>query len=323
MRFGGTLIFFLGLLLPHLKSIYMKSFFSMLALAGVVAVVFTCCNNNSKSLQPSGTTQSTATATNNLPVSSSAAVASDTALKFVRTADIKFRVSDVAKATYAIEDIVTAGGGFITYTNLQSNVVDNSMVPVSTDSSLQITHYDVTNSITLRVPNVTLDSTLKAIAQQVEYLDYRLIRADDVALQLLDNKLKQQRLARHEKRLSDAIDNTGKKLPQVADAEDLLLNRQQQADNALLANLNTQNKIDYSTVTLQVYQRTAGSQHVIANYKNISAYQPALLTRLKDAAADGWQVMAGILVFIVQVWWLIVLLLGVWLAYKRLLPRLA
>src|SRR5689334_4249350 len=59
-------------------------------------------------------------------VSSSAAVESlkDSARKFIRTSDMKFRVKDVAKATYQIEDITRSFNGFVTYTHLESNTED-------------------------------------------------------------------------------------------------------------------------------------------------------------------------------------------------------
>ena len=52
-------------------------------------------------------------------VSSSAAVENKNSnRKFVRTADVKFKVKNVAKSTYAIEDATTKFGGFVTYTHL-------------------------------------------------------------------------------------------------------------------------------------------------------------------------------------------------------------
>ena len=60
-------------------------------------------------------------------VSSSAAVENKNSnRKFVRTADVKFKVKNIAKSTYAIEDATTKFGGFVTYTNLQSNIHSDS-----------------------------------------------------------------------------------------------------------------------------------------------------------------------------------------------------
>ena len=73
-------------------------------------------------------------------ISSSAAVENKNSnRKFVRTADVKFKVKNVAKSTYAIEDATTKFGGFVTYTNLQSNIHSEDRTKVSQDSTLVTT----------------------------------------------------------------------------------------------------------------------------------------------------------------------------------------
>ncbi len=105
-------------------------------------------------------------------ISSSAAIENkkDTAHKFIRTADLKFKVKSVIKSTYNIEEITSRQGGFVTYTNLTSSIDKITPTAVSADSSLETTQYTVTNSITLRVPNIKLDTTLKEISKNIDYL---------------------------------------------------------------------------------------------------------------------------------------------------------
>ena len=142
--------------------------------------------------------------------------------KFVRTADIKFKVKNVAKSTYAIEDATTKFGGFVTYTHLQSNVHSEDRTKVSQDSTLVTTKYKVDNNITIRVPNTKMDTVIKTIAKQIHFLDYRIIKANDVSLQMISNELAQKRSNSSEKRLENAIDSKGKKLNQVVKAEENL-----------------------------------------------------------------------------------------------------
>ena len=251
--------------------------------------------------------------------SSSAAVETgkDTTRKFIRTADLKFKVKNVVNTTYAIEDIVNLNEGFVTYTNLYSTVNSKSTIAVSVDSSLETTYYTVVNSMTLRVPNTKLDTALKSIATLIDYMDYRVIRADDVALQILTNKLTQQRIAKNEQRLTNAIDNRGKKLNETSSAEELLLNKQAQMDQAKISNLSLQDQISYSTVTLNLYQRESVMRELIPNNQNITAYTPALGKRLMDALKDGWEAVEAILVVVAECWWLVVLGLLGYLAYRR------
>jgi hypothetical protein len=57
-------------------------------------------------------------------ISSSAAVENnkDTTRKFIRTAELKFKVKSVVEATNDIERIIGSYGGFVTYTELKSSV---------------------------------------------------------------------------------------------------------------------------------------------------------------------------------------------------------
>ena len=107
------------------------------------------------------------------------------ARQFVRSADVKCRVDDVLKATHRIEAITALHGGFVTYTKLDSQPDGTETVAISADSLLETTRYTVSNTMTLRVPNARLDTTLRAIMELAGHLDFREIKADDVALQRL------------------------------------------------------------------------------------------------------------------------------------------
>src|SRR5687768_11819658 len=63
--------------------------------------------------------------------SSAARTHSDTSRKFVRTANMRFRVKDVRQSTFAIEDIVDGFEGFVSYTTLNSSVSSRTEIPVS------------------------------------------------------------------------------------------------------------------------------------------------------------------------------------------------
>ncbi len=90
-----------------------------------------------------------ADSTANTFISSSAAVENnkDSTRRFIRTADLKFKVKSVINSTYDIENITNLQGGFVTYTNLTSTINNITNTAVSADSSLETTYYTVTNAI--------------------------------------------------------------------------------------------------------------------------------------------------------------------------------
>lgn len=255
-------------------------------------------------------------------ISSSAAVETgrDSTRRFIRKADLRFKVDNVIKATYAIEDITRHHDGFVTSTRLNSTIDNKTVIAVSADSSLETTYYTVANQMELRVPNTSLDSTLKEIAAHIDFLDHRVITATDIAPQVLANELARRRLARHQSRLTGAIDTRGRRLEETTTAEESLLNRQAESDNALLSNLSLQDQVEYSTVTLAIYQRQSVLRELIANDKNIDEYKPGIGTRILEALENGWWALVSVLVFLAEIWWLIAGALLVWILLGRFGP---
>lgn len=252
-------------------------------------------------------------------VSSSAAVEkNDSNLKFIRTADIKFKVKNVPQSTYAIENAVAKFGGFVTYTNLQSTVSEKTKTKISQDSTLETIKYDVENNITIRVPNRQLDTILKTVAKQIDFLDFRVIKADDVSLQMLANQLAQNRSASHEKRVQNAIDNKGKKLHTIIDAEENLNTKKEANDTKKLENLSLQDQVNFSTLTLQIYQRETIKQEIVANEK---VYRENIGSKILNGLKTGWFLLEGIIAFVVQLWSLALIGIVGYLVYKKYLKQ--
>jgi hypothetical protein len=241
--------------------------------------------------------------------------------KFVRTADLKFKVKNVAQSTYAIENIVAKNGGFVTFTDLKSTINEKSETKISQDSTLETTRFTVDNTITFKVPNTQLDTVLKSMVKEIAFLDSRLIKADDVALQLLSNKMAQKRLTSHQKRLEKGIDTKGKKLNDITSAEDKVLGRETESDETVLRNLSLEDQVNFSTVTLYLYQRESVLQEMVANEKSINAYRPNIGLQVWDSIKTGWFMLEAIIAFIVQLWALfLIVILGI-VGYRKLVKK--
>ena len=257
-------------------------------------------------------------------ISSSAALENpnDTIRKMIRTANVKFKVKDVIKSTYNIETITVNHNGFVENTNLTSQIDYVKETPIKEDSTLLTTYYSVINTLVLRVPNIQLDATLKEIAQFVEFMDYRVINAKDVTLDLLSKRLEQNRLARYDSRMKNAVDSKGKRLNDVSDAENNLLYKQAQADEAKLANLQILDQIKYSTITLSLYQNQSIRYEVIAKEKTIKPYSTPFSTRFTDALKFGWTIIVEFFLFLVNIWSLILIAGLVFLGVKYFRKRI-
>ena len=118
-------------------------------------------------------------------------------------------------------------------------------------------------------------------------------------------------------RLETAIDTKGKKLNQITDAEDKVDETSAEHDAKKIENMALQDQVNFSTITLQIYQRETVKQEIVANEKDASAYEPPLGLQLVDSIKSGWYILESLLVFVVQIWSLILLGFLIFLLFKK------
>lgn len=251
--------------------------------------------------------------------SSSAAVENkkDSLRKFIRTADLKFRVANVQRSTYAIEDIAVHSGGFVTLSDLACSVNAKTSTKISEDSLLETTYFVTTNTLSMRVPNENLDTVLKQIAKQISFLDHRTIKAEDVSLQFMANKWTQHRAVKHYARLKKAIDEKGKKLSEINEAEENLASKEELADFHELDNISLTDRINYSTINILIYQREETKKEVVANETNIREYEPGFLYKAKEALKGGWLFLQGLALFLLAIWPIYPIGIILWIVIRK------
>ena len=262
-------------------------------------------------------TKDSDTQSNAFASSSVSVVSKDTTRKFIITGDIKFKAKNVIKATYNIEDITHKEGGFVTSTTLASNINYTTNTPVSVDSSMVTTHYVVSNSLIIRVPNYKLDTVLKQIAKNIDYLDHRNLKKEDVALHLLTNQLAQKRANKTQQRLASAIDKKGQKLDDIVSAEGILSSKEEQSDNAKLSNMSINDQIKYSTVNLVVYQNETIKREMIFNHKSVEPFEPSFGSKIVDSMQFGCKTIKFIFLLLVKSWAILLFVGLVFFLYKK------
>lgn len=288
----------------------------------ILGIAYSCKNASENENAALKADYATTTTDSTSVISSSAAVQpKNSNRKFVRTADIKFKVKNVAKSTYAIENVTNKFGGFVTYTNLESHIHHKEETRVSQDSILETTKFTVDNNITIRVPNTKLDTVIKSIAKEIGFLDSRLIKADDVTLQMLSNKLAQKRIESTEKRIANSIDSEGKKLNHVMDAEEKLDSKKEANDNKTIENLSLNDQVNFSTLTINLYQRESIKHELFASEKSINNYRPNLGLQIWDSLKTGWFMLETIIAFIIQLWAIFLIVFLGWIGYKKFLKK--
>jgi len=177
--------------------------------------------------------------------------------------------------------------------------------------------YNISNEITFRIPNEYFEKVQRDIQPLMIFLDSRTVSAEDVSLDLMASEIRKNRCTKFQNRYEKTIDSKGKKLGETAMAEENLFNYQSEADINHVESLKTEDEVNYSTITLHLYQSVAVVQEMLPNIENTHALKPNLFIRLWQSMREGWYIMEDILAALIRPWFLILLGVGAFWVYKK------
>ncbi len=247
----------------------------------------------------------------------------DSTHMFIRTADVRCRVAEVANSTYKVEDVVKNLGGYISDTKLASNQTWQQQVPISEDSMKQITKFNVVNTITIRVPAKHLDSLLRALVPLVQYMDYRNVNVNDITLEQLAKQMEQRRLAQYNALIQSKVVDQTNKADKIMNAAESMLAKQAQSDNAYLESLRLNDRVLYATLNLQFYQPEKTSTTIVFREKPLEPYYAGIGARLSQSLYAGWKGFSYFLAGLALLWPLWVIGAGVWIIVRWQLKKRA
>jgi hypothetical protein len=230
-------------------------------------------------------------------ISSTSSSDIDSSRKMVITTDMKFKVENVLKATYHIEDVTRKNGGRVVFSDLKSNLNENTVTQISADSALERLNFTTQNVLKLRIPNDKLSLSLREFASEISFFDYRIIKVDDVTLDILGNNLQQNR----NEKSADRVLNSGSQKVK-GNMETLGLEMQENADNAKIANLLLKDKMNMSTVEINIYQNPETRIKLIAKAQEPIGYGGNLVFEVVNALKYGWSLLERLLIFVLKFW---------------------
>lgn len=258
------------------------------------------------------------------PVWDSAFIKKNSNRKLIKTANLKFKVRNVEHATQQIEQVTNRFGGFILSSSIKNNIYTYDEYRVSKDSMMVIGVNNIENNITLRVPEFYLDSALFYIGKIWIKLDERTINAEDVTIKILSNELRAKLYQKTATHINTAADKNQNRLNDVVNAEQTAANYLENTINKKIENLELQDKIDYSTITLSIYQDKVLYKEMVANV-DTEQYAQKFGSELVDSLAFGWKIFKAFLLFLVKCWSLIlisiIIFLAVWFTIKFFVKR--
>lgn len=256
-------------------------------------------------------------------LSSTAATYEDGQRRFVRTAQAEFRVKDVYRSAMAIEDVAAAQGGFVVDNTIDAQTQSVQRRPAGDGKLIELAEYTVQGRLRMRVPSANAQPFLRAIAKEMEFLERRAFQANDVQFELLRRELTRRREELAQQQLGEIADAPGRS-DRRAEVVAARSGAMQQRDEALVAQKEYEDRIEFATIDLSLHQLPKIRQTELTDVEAVfRARSPGFFSRLGESLRVGWYGVLELALWLMRAWpaWL---LLGVgafgfrrWLRARR------
>ena len=216
--------------------------------------------------------------------------------KFVKTADVNMEVKDVYDATIFIENQLKNLGGFVTHSEIKSNIISDETYNTSDENAILLRKYQTDNSMTVRVPSEKLGEFLTFVNDKKLFLNTRVIHAEDVTN---NSKIAQLETRKAQKtgEVIEKMKNNGEKVE--LSKENISENNAQQIANITLAD-----DLKYSAVAIYLKEpKVRVAEIAVTNTKYFdNKYQINFLYEAKTAILSGFYMIQKMFVFLLNLW---------------------
>ncbi|RXM38773.1 DUF4349 domain-containing protein [Chryseobacterium sp. CH21] len=275
----------------------MKTTYIRLSLSAVLLLGIYSCKKgevSSKDLEAYAVTDSAA-----VVLSDSISSVADMKVKdkqFIKTADVNMEVKDVYNATIAIEKSVQDLGGFVTNSNLQSNVVSENTYNTSNEEAMLVKKYQTENRMQVRIPTEKLGELLTAINTNKLFLNSRSINAEDVTANIKYSELEGKRNQKTSENISKLKTNKDK----------VKLDDENMSEGNLqkFSSMNMTDDLKYSTIDIYIKEpQLRIAEIAVTNTTSIdNKYKYNFIYDAKDGFVYGFYLIQRIIVALINVW---------------------
>lgn len=219
--------------------------------------------------------------------------------KIIKTADMRFRVKDVQQTKSQLSTIIKSEGGTVAEFSISSIVQQSDKVKYSIDSLKEITSYRTEGLLIAKIPSEKLDEFTNTIAKIAVFVDHQTMKMDDQSIAYLANKLKAQNRAEALNTINKTAKRKGNNVEASMYIKDDYIDKK-------IENMNIDNRVKFSTITLNFYQDNTIKALIIGN-DNVYDYRPGFFQRLGLNIIDGWVYFKEFILAISHLWMLAVI----------------
>ena len=223
--------------------------------------------------------------------------------QFIKSAQVNMEVEDVYDATISIEKSLKNLNGFVTSSELNSQILSEKTYTISDEKAMMVRHFQSENNMQVRIPTEKLGEFLTLINNKKIFLNSRVILAEDVTANIRLAELEAKRNAKTATNISHL--KTDKNKVNMTDDNESETNYQK------VASFEMSDQIKYSNVQIFLKEpQIRVAQIAVANTQNIdNQYQYNFFYDAKNALVDGFYLIQKIIIGVFSIWPL--LLLGI------------
>ncbi len=219
--------------------------------------------------------------------------------KIIKTADMRFRVKDVQNTKEKLSATIKSQGGTVAEFAIQSHIQQTDKVPFSADSLKEITSYRTDGLLIAKIPSEKLDDFTNSVAGMAVFVDNQAMKMDDQSIAYLSNQLKAQNRV-------DAINQINKTATRKGNNVETSLFVKDDYVDKKIENMNIDDRVRFSTITLNFYQDNTVKTFVVGN-DNLYDYRPGFFQRLGLNLSAGWTFFKEVLLGLSTLWILFVI----------------
>jgi len=225
--------------------------------------------------------------------------------KLVKTADIRFKVKNVAQTTQRIAALTTSLNGTVVHHFINSTTGDSTTIKKSDDSLMRISVINTTGEMTVKIPPANMETFLGEVAQMGVLIKTSRMDISDKSLEYLSTKLKDE---------NELAALKQKKNAGTVDADNELATKNRLVDQQM-NNRRIDDSVKNSVVVLSFYESSIINRETIAN-ADLTAYSLPASRQLATSFANGWGYFVQVLIWLANLWVLFPLGIGAWLGFR-------
>lgn len=213
-------------------------------------------------------------------------------LKIIKSANVRYKVNSVKKATKKIKQISEMHNAYISDLRFENNL------------------YSIENRFTIKVPKEHFDILLDSINNIVEFVEHENITTKDVSEEYVDIETRLKTKLEVKQRYETILRQNAKTVEDILATEENLRIIQEEIESAQGRLKFLSSKVAYSTIQIDLYETVEFKEEP-------ESYSKTFLAKTKEGFSFGWDIVQGLILGVVHVWPLVLLGFGLFIYLKK------